>query len=221
MTFLTLPELVLRAYEHLRHQPVRALELAELRARFRLAPTPSRLSDHQVERAQRLSALREVMIDALGCVDSCGQCARARPLPHGRWNGGFCCGGRTEEIFDDAEIAALKAAGVRARALVAPRSDHSGCTFRGPTGCSLAVTQRPSRCLQYLCSDLRRELGQSGRLARVEAVAETLSATQAAFAKDLEEQRASDEWDDVRTRIARDLRSAEWEDGDDIVRGSG
>lgn len=91
-------------------------------------------------------------------IQSCRGCARHHPLPEGRWPGGHCCGGKTLNIFSPEEVAALKMGGTRARDWRAPQSDHAGCVFRGPTGCSLEPEDRPSICLRYLCLELREEL---------------------------------------------------------------
>jgi hypothetical protein len=183
-----------RAADYVRHPRSRALELAELRARFALAPGPSRLPARQVERARRLAAVRGEMAVALEGVAACGGCGRGHELPEGRWDGGFCCAGRTEDIFDDLEIAGLKAAGTEVHDLRAPSGDHAGCAFRGPTGCSLPAVHRPSRCLRYVCSELRLELGRAGRLPRVEALGEALRETQARFGDELAAQLEDEEW---------------------------
>jgi hypothetical protein len=191
---LTLRELMTRAADHVRHPRTRAVELAELRARFALAPEPSRLPARQVERARRLAALRAEMAAALDGVVACGGCGRGHELPEGRWDGGFCCAGRTEELFDDLEVAVLKAAGTRTRDLRAPSGDHAGCAFRGPAGCSLPAVHRPSRCLRYVCSELRLELGRAGRLPQIEALGEALRETEQRFAADLADQLEDEEW---------------------------
>jgi hypothetical protein len=202
---LTLRALLLRAADTWRHPRSRAQELAELRVRWALAPGPERQSTAQVARGRRLAELRDEMAAALGSVEACAACGRGQPLPHGRWEGGFCCAGRTEELFDDAEVAALKAAGVDGLKLRAPAGDHAGCAFRGPTGCSLSPRQRPSRCLAYLCSGLRLELGRRGDLPAVQALADDLTATMADFAH--EHERSSEEaaWRTLEAQLLRDL----------------
>lgn len=80
--------------------------------------------------------------------------------PHGHWDGGFCCGGETEAIFVEAELATLAVAGARPADLRPPKDTEelAGCVFRGPRGCSLAAEHRPSICLAHLCGDVGREL---------------------------------------------------------------
>jgi hypothetical protein len=201
----TVRELLTRAADRLCYTPSRAAELAELRGRFALAPGPERLPPGQVARARRLVELREQMGATLSSVESCGTCSRGQPSPDGRWPGGFCCAGRTEAVFADHEIASLKAAGVEARSLTAPKGDHAGCAFRGPTGCSLGPAQRPNRCLRHLCSMLRRELGLRGDLALVDALGDEIEATLAAFSEALARQLDEDAWRETEAHLERDL----------------
>lgn len=144
--------------DRLRHPRSRADELARLRARFDAQPGPSDASDEQRALAERMRALRAELSAALGDVDACRGCAKGHPLPSGRWDGGHCCGGRTLDIWSPTEAFALKLGGTSATKLVPPRSDHAGCAFRGPVGCSLQPQDRPSICLKYVCMDLRVEL---------------------------------------------------------------
>lgn len=83
----------------LRHGRSRGEELVELRARFRAALRPKDATEEARALALELRARRQAVIDALGEVESCKGCARGHPLPNGRWAGGHCCGGRTEQIF--------------------------------------------------------------------------------------------------------------------------
>ena len=159
----------------------RADELVELRRRFRSAAPPEDLTDEERALAQELRDRRQAVLDALGEVQSCRGCARGHPLPNGRWDGGHCCGGRTEGVFSDTEVEALRAGGTRPEDLRAPRGDHAGCSFRGETGCSLQVVDRPSICVRYLCRDLTGELARRGDLRKVMVLCMALDATFARF----------------------------------------
>ena len=164
--------------------PSRRFELRDLRARLREV----RRWRWDADAAARLKVAREVFVEAQGTLTACATCARGHELPHGRWDGGFCCGGRTSELFTDEELAGLVACGVGASALVPPRSsDHAGCVFRGPLGCSLAPLARPSICLWYLCRDVGRELAATGRGHSVGALAASLQEAFEAFVASIEE----------------------------------
>jgi hypothetical protein len=116
-------------------------------------------------------------------VRACGGCGRGRSLPHGRWDGGFCCGGRTEGVFDDDEVAALALAGTRPRDLRVPDGDHAGCAFRGPRGCVLSPVDRPSLCVRFVCRELEAELREDGAWERTRALTRQLEATFARFVR--------------------------------------
>ncbi len=163
--------------DRVQHERTRADELVELRRRFRSATPPEDLTDEERALAQELRERRQAVLDALGEVQSCRGCARGHPLPNGRWSGGHCCGGRTEGVFSDEEVEALQAGGTRPGDLRAPRGDHAGCAFRGETGCSLQVVNRPSICVRYLCRDLMGELARRGDLRKVMALCVALDAT--------------------------------------------
>ena len=154
-----------------------------MRRRLVAQPVASQASDEELALARQLGRLREELTAAIADVQACGGCARGRPLPHGRWNGGHCCGGRTEEIFTDDEVAALRLSGTTAARLVAPRSDHAGCAFRGPDGCSLGVSDRPNLCVRYLCRSLEAELEERGDLARAKKLARDLGDTFTRFSR--------------------------------------
>jgi hypothetical protein len=119
---------------------------------------------------------------ALAGISSCGRCAAGKPDIRGVFAGGDCCTGVTAELFSDEELAALVHGGTRIRDLRAPRSEHAGCAFRGATGCTLAATDRPERCVSYTCSILRRELHARGELADIERLLAELTAAKARFA---------------------------------------
>ncbi len=139
----------------------RADALREVRRR--LADTEGRgvVSPEESASALQLRALREALGARLGTVVACTDCVRPRSLD---WPGGHCCSGRTAELFTDDELASLKLAGTTSRHFKSPnlghagRSDHTGCVFRGPAGCALPPSHRPSLCVRYMCFDLQREL---------------------------------------------------------------
>jgi hypothetical protein len=112
--------------------------------------------------AKRLLELREALSRQLASssVAGCRSCAKGHPLPYGRWSGGHCCGSRTEVLFTRDELLSQKLAGVTLAGLVPPRSEQSGCAFRGPEGCSLVARNRPNLCVAYTCRDLERELAE-------------------------------------------------------------
>ena len=159
--------------DRLRHPRSRADEVAALRRRLAAvgAATPE---------ARRLAAevmrLREALGAAFEGTTACAGCARGYPPPHGRWPGGHCCGGPTDGVFTDDEVAALALGGVRGGELVPPPpgTDHAGCAFRGAGGCSLTARERPTVCAAYVCRDLARGLFDRGRLDEVEALAAEL-----------------------------------------------
>jgi hypothetical protein len=153
--------------DRLRHPRSRADELAMLRARFTAQPTRRQASAEQNALADELRTLRTEAHAATQKVSSCERCAKGHPLPSGRWDGGHCCGGNTGNLFNPDEVAALKLAGTVATKLKPPSSDHAGCAFRGPVGCSLSPVDRPNICLRYVCLDLRAEMKDSGQWARI------------------------------------------------------
>ncbi len=136
--------------------------------------------------ADELRELRPRVLAAFEGVEACGGCGRGRSLPHGRWSGGFCCGGRTDGVFDDDEVAALALAGTRPRDLVPPAGDHAGCAFRGPQGCSLDARDRPNLCVRFVCRELEAELRASGRWEHTRVLSRRLEATFARFVLALE-----------------------------------
>lgn len=142
-------------------------------------------SDEAVRLAAELRALRPEVLAAFEGVRACGGCGRGRPEPHGHWRGGFCCGGRTDGVFDDDEVAALALAGTRPRDLRGPAGDHAGCAFRGAEGCSLDAQDRPNLCVRFACRELEAELRASGDWARVRALTRRLEVTFARFVKAL------------------------------------
>lgn len=173
--------------DRLRHPRSRADEVASVRRRLAAAPRDG-ASPEEVAVAAELRRLREALSAAFASVESCRGCARGHPLPHGRWHGGHCCGGRTELVFTDDEVAALRLAGTTPSHLVppgsgwglgphAPERDHAGCAFRGPDGCSLAAADRPSLCVRFICRELEEELRGRGDLREIKAIAAALGKT--------------------------------------------
>ncbi|MBA2542443.1 MAG: hypothetical protein H0V17_22570 [Deltaproteobacteria bacterium] len=165
-----------RLLRRLRQVPSRAGELRALRRRLRTARAAETSPEEQAL-ALELRALKLEISHAFGAVSTCTRCVphhnrgvpaeqRAR-LP---FSGGECCGGVTEELFSDDELAALALAGTRARDLDAPITDHGGCAFRGLEGCTLTVANRPQRCVHYTCKLLREELRTRGDLAPIQGL---------------------------------------------------
>jgi hypothetical protein len=148
--------------ERTRHPRSRVDEVQDVRERLSAAPSSRAVAPDTRRRAKELMRLRQVLSDAIGTPESCRTCAVDHDLPHGRFEGGYCCGGRTEDLFTDPELATLRAAGVGPFELTPPRGDHAGCAFRGPTGCSLPPTRRPNLCVRYVCTKLARELHARG-----------------------------------------------------------
>ena len=160
--------------DRLRHPRSRADEVATLRRRFAASSGPSEVTGPEVLVALELRRLREALSAALEGVESCSGCARGHPLPHGRWRGGHCCGTRTELVFTDEEVGALRLSGTTPAHLTPPQGDHAGCAFRGPEGCSLAPADRPTLCVRYICRELEGELDQRGDRREIKALAAAL-----------------------------------------------
>ncbi len=163
--------------DRLRHPRSRADEVLAVRRRLVQQTAPSDANEEELGLARELLHLREELSALLAGVTACGGCARGHSLPHGRWNGGQCCGGRTENIFTDDELRALRLSGTTPGRLEPPRSDHAGCAFRGPEGCSLEVADRPNLCVRYVCRELEGELRSRAVLPEVKRVARALGKT--------------------------------------------
>jgi hypothetical protein len=157
-------------------------EAAALHARIKAAAR-SPATEQARAMALELRELRPKVLAAFGGVRACSGCGRGRPLPHGKWNGGFCCGGATAGVFDDDEVAALALAGTRPRDLRAAPGDHAGCAFRGPLGCTLEPVDRPNLCVRFACRELEAELKASGDWERVRALTRALEQTFAKFSR--------------------------------------
>ena len=156
--------------DRLRYPRGRADDVAALRRRFAAAPGPDQVSAEEIALAAEMRRLREALSAALEGVTSCSGCAHGHPLPHGRWRGGHCCGTRTELVFTDDEVAALRLSGTSPGRLVPPAGDVAGCAFRGPLGCSLDVADRPSLCVRFVCRELQGELRERGDLREIKAI---------------------------------------------------
>jgi hypothetical protein len=135
----------------------RADELRTLRLRLLSQARNEKPRPAEQQLARRLRELREQLARQLGHVEACARCADP---PSTVWRGGQCCSARTENLYSDAELAALRLAGTTASRLKPPRGAHAGCSFRGPAGCSLAVADRPCVCVGYACRELLVELRQ-------------------------------------------------------------
>lgn len=148
----------------------RADEVDALRGRAR-AEQARPIEDEERALAAAVRARKLAAVEAMRDVASCATCAIGEPWPRGHHDGGACCAGTTADLFDDHELAALVHAGTRPGDLVPPprREAHAGCAFRGARGCTLALADRPARCVHYVCDTLRRELHAGGRLDGVEA----------------------------------------------------
>lgn len=197
--------------DRFRHGPARAAEVAALRRDLAAHPATATATATATAQAalatehaaaQELRRLREELSRAIGAVQSCRGCARGYPLPHGRWDGGHCCGARTRDLFNDDELAALRLGGTRPRDLPLPdpaqqpwQAESCGCAFRGATGCSLRPADRPNLCVRYVCPELSRELHARGDLDAIEALGAAVEATYLRFVKARAERLEAQEWE--------------------------
>lgn len=170
-----------RLLSRVRARSPRDEDLGRLRARFAAQPSAWSATREEKRLAARLLELKRELAEAFAGLRSCHGCARGEPGHKGRWDGGRCCGTRTEVVFTPGEVRALKISGVRARVLVPPDDDFAGCAFRGSRGCSLTVEQRPAVCLVYTCAELKEEIGRDAGAARIHALRRELHETYAAF----------------------------------------
>ena len=141
----------------LRQPRSRADEVRALRRRLALQPGPDAVSEEERHIARELRRLRTALALAFGRVESCRSCVRPRSTS---WPGGHCCSGRTEHLFTDHELGALRLSGTTPWSFKLPRAAHVGCAFRGPAGCSLEPTDRPCLCVRYTCRELDGELSK-------------------------------------------------------------
>lgn len=137
-------------------------------------------------------ALRRGLHAALSNVVSCSSCARGHPEPNGHWDGGHCCGTRTEAVFTDVEVRSLALAGTTPADLRAPTGDQAGCAFRGTRGCSLPPAHRPSLCVSYVCLELQGELASSSEGASIRSLKSRLDTARRRFLQ-IRERRALDD----------------------------
>lgn len=158
-------------FDRLSGDRARADELYTLRRRLEAKEGPDAASQAEVHLALRLRQLREELMSSVGPVESCAHCVRPRSPT---WPGGFCCSGRTDALFTDHELAALRLAGTHAAELNPPRARQSGCVFRGPKGCSLKVAHRPCLCVRFTCRELRNELVQRGDCSAIDRLQDEL-----------------------------------------------
>lgn len=158
-------------------------------------PERASTAPEMIALARELRELRAELVSTLGAVRSCSGCAIGHPEPFGHWPGGHCCGGRTEDLFTDDDLAALKLSGTTPSQFRAPSSDFAGCAFRGPSGCSLDPGDRPNLCVRFICRTLEVELRERGDLRevrqlerRLEQVFERFSALRSAELEALPEE---------------------------------
>ena len=146
-------------------------EVASLRLRLVSEASAEELSPRERELALEMRAMREQMLRLIGDVQACRTCGKGYPPPNGRWDGGYCCGGTTENVFRQEELACLRASGTRPRDFKPPHCDHAGCSFRGPRGCSLPPAHRPNLCVRYACRMLNEEYESRGIAPEVKLLA--------------------------------------------------
>jgi hypothetical protein len=176
-----------------RSRRARATEAAAVRRDVRaLAREPA--SELEQTAARRLRELRVALASAYAEPRACGGCARGRPLPAGRFDGGHCCSGTTGDVWTDAERAALALGGTRPRGLRPARDAAAGCAFRGATGCVLSPADRPNVCARYVCNELKRELHAAGRLASIDALVAELDQAFRTFTAARTTRLADEEW---------------------------
>ena len=151
----------------------RRSELRDLRQRFREAKATSNARARDL--ALRLRTLRQQMATLMGDATACSGCASGCGLPEGRWDGGYCCSTATEAVFNGEEVFALALAGTRFRDLKPVKMTGGGCAFRGPKGCTLTAENRPTLCVRYACTDLRRDLHRRGLLDAAERLEDEMA----------------------------------------------
>ncbi len=180
-------------FDRLRYPRSKAEDLLRLRCRLMTEAAPEHGGNEERQAGLALRRLRIALVASLDGVQACATCAMRHPLPNGRWDGGHCCGGSTENVFTEIEIASLRIAGTRPSHFRAPSSDQAGCVFRGPTGCSLPPEHRPNICVRYLCRKLRQELRERDDIERVLPLCEEIYRTFTQFAR-LRAERLQDEY---------------------------
>ncbi|TNE49668.1 MAG: hypothetical protein EP343_10835 [Deltaproteobacteria bacterium] len=181
-------------WDRLFHPKSRADELWSLRQRYWDEASTRQLSKEATDLAISMRDLRKRIVESYGEVYACSSCAKGCVLPHGQWEGGFCCSGNTEDIFSSLEIAALKASGTRLSHLQPPDAVHAGCAFRGPMGCSLQPEHRPNLCVHYVCHDLARELAHNKQFEAIEGLGAELTEQMLAFKQLRSKRLEEEEW---------------------------
>lgn len=162
----------------------RDADLRRLRARFSAQPSRRAAGASTRAQAERLEALKRQLAEAFDGVRACAGCAEGCAPPAGVFEGGRCCGTSTLEVFSQAEVRALRAAGREApRAPAADGVDGGGCAFRGREGCALSPVERPTICLTYVCLELGDELDDHPDGARVAALRRALAEAFERFAR--------------------------------------
>ena len=177
----------------------RADELLRLRRRLAEAADPN-ASATERRLARQLCQLRQSLGTQIGEVQACRGCVR----PHSeRWPGGHCCSGHTEDLFTDHELATLRLSGTSPHQLRPPRSEHAGCAFRGPTGCSLDTAHRPNLCVSYTCRELRSELDQRGDGAAIARLQQRIQVTFARFVATMQERLEAERFEELEDSLRR------------------
>lgn len=176
----------------------RADDLLVLRRRLLAQQQHEVASPSLRELAGQLRELRERLATQLGHVDACARCGD----PASRlWRGGQCCSAKTEALFGDTELAALRLAGTTSQRLRPPRGPQAGCAFRGTSGCSLVVADRPSVCVGYACRELLVELRKRGDAAEIARLQDELQHTFRRFAAERESMLAQGLFDELRAGV--------------------
>ena len=176
-----------------------------MRLRLIAEPGPSEIEPEEWELADTLRRLREEMIATIQPVSACATCGRGFPLPNGRWDGGYCCGGTTENVFSQAELASIRASGTKPGDLRIREYEQAGCAFRCPNGCILEPAHRPNLCVRYACRMLNREYDERGISSEVRRIASSIQRTFSRF-ETLRNRRIEHEFLDAAERAIRGRR---------------
>ena len=177
----------------------RAKELRTLRERLVGHDLPGDVGLAEWRLAMQMRHLRLELGVRFGKVESCGCCAERAGA--GAWPGGHCCSGRTEELFTDDELAALRLSGTTPRQLIPAHGSHRGCSFRSVRGCSLASSYRPCLCVTYACRDLERELRQRSDGPQITALREELRRTFERFVQARRERRDTESFRELEATL--------------------
>jgi hypothetical protein len=153
----------------------RALRRRLVRAARRVAALDEARRAELTRLGRRLSTVRAEIGALTARPDCCAVCAAGLPEARAELAGGFCCGSSAPPVESELELAVLLLGGHHPEHAPVTRL-HAGCLFRTPGGCTLQAAARPSRCVGYLCRDLKRELHRRGALRAVVALADELEA---------------------------------------------